>query len=76
MIFIPQSISYAFELAKKRHSKDNPWRGLSAEDIAATARAKEALKTIEVELVDHIIVADRDYISMTMSAIHDPLKDC
>ena len=39
----------------------------SAEDIAATARAKEALRTVEVELVDHIIVADGDFVSMERS---------
>ena len=39
----------------------------SAEDIAATTRAKEALKTIAVELVDHIIVADGDFVSMERS---------
>ena len=39
----------------------------SAEDIAATSRAKEALKTIDVELVDHIIVADGDFVSMQRS---------
>ena len=39
----------------------------SAEDIAATVWAKEALRTIEVELVDHIIVADGDFVSMERS---------
>ena len=39
----------------------------SAEDVAATARAKEALRTIEVELIDHIIVADGDFVSMERS---------
>ena len=39
----------------------------SPEDIAATARAKEALRTLEVELIDHIIVADGDFVSMERS---------
>jgi len=39
----------------------------SAEDVAATMRAKEALQTIDVELIDHIIVADGDFVSMERS---------
>ncbi len=29
---VDRCLRYAFELAKKRHSKENPWRGLSEED--------------------------------------------
>ena len=32
---VDRCLKYAFELAVKRHSKDNPWRGLSEEDKAA-----------------------------------------
>ncbi len=32
---VDRCLRYAFEAAKKRHSKDNPWKGLSKEDIAA-----------------------------------------
>jgi DNA repair protein RadC len=39
----------------------------SQDDYVATDRAKAALKTIGVELVDHIIVADGDYVSMANS---------
>ena len=39
----------------------------SDEDIAATGRARDALRTIEVELIDHIIVADGDFVSMERS---------
>ncbi len=39
----------------------------SQEDYAATDRAKAALQTIGVELADHIIVADGDYVSMADS---------
>ncbi|MCQ2379818.1 MAG: isocitrate/isopropylmalate family dehydrogenase [Victivallaceae bacterium] len=31
---VDRCLKYAFELAKSRHSKDNPWRGLSSDDIA------------------------------------------
>lgn len=36
----------------------------SGEDVAATVRAGEALATIGVELADHIIVADGDFVSL------------
>lgn len=39
----------------------------SPEDIAATQRAKAALATIDVALIDHIIVADRDFVSLEQS---------
>ena len=32
---VERCLRFAFETAKQRHSKDNPWKGLSAEDIAA-----------------------------------------
>ena len=39
----------------------------SADDCAATARVKEALGTVGLVLVDHIVVADGDYVSMADS---------
>ena len=39
----------------------------SADDRAATVRVKEALKTVGLVLVDHIVVADGDYVSMADS---------
>ena len=36
----------------------------SPEDYVATDRVKAALATIGVELVDHIIIADREFVSM------------
>ena len=41
----------------------------SQEDIAATRRAKQALESIGVTLADHIIVADRDFVSMAQSGL-------
>ena len=40
---VERCVRYAFELARKRHSKENPWRGLSAEDIAAGKTAQLTL---------------------------------
>lgn len=39
----------------------------SADDCAATVRVKEALGTVGLVLVDHIVVADGDYVSMADS---------
>ena len=39
----------------------------SGEDVAATERAREALDTIGVELADHIIAADDDFVSLRES---------
>ena len=41
----------------------------SAEDYATTDKAQEALRVIGVELVDHIIVADEDFVSLADSGI-------
>ena len=39
----------------------------SGDDILTTRRLAAALSTVEIQLVDHIIVADDDYISMVQS---------
>ena len=39
----------------------------SNEDIAATYRLATALRTVDITLVDHIVVADEDYVSMVHS---------
>jgi DNA repair protein RadC len=41
----------------------------SQEDLAATAKLKEALAAVDIRLADHIIVADRDYTSMRLSGL-------
>ena len=48
----------------------NPPSGVavpSSSDEAATRQVAEALRTIGVRLVDHIVVADRDFASMADS---------
>ena len=39
----------------------------SGEDVELTKRIKVALDTISVNLVDHIIIADNDYVSMALT---------
>ena len=41
----------------------------SREDYATTRQAQDALRTIGVELLDHIIVAEDDYVSLADSGI-------
>lgn len=39
----------------------------SSEDISTTRRVAAALSTVDVQLVDHIVVADDDFVSMVQS---------
>ncbi len=39
----------------------------SGEDVQTTQRVAAALSTVEIHLVDHIVVADDDYVSMVQS---------
>lgn len=39
----------------------------SEEDQAVTLRVRDALKTLDIRLLDHIVVADGDYVSMAQS---------
>ncbi len=41
----------------------------SQEDCATTRMIRDALRTMNIQLVDHIIVADRDYVSMAASGL-------
>ena len=44
----------------------------SGDDIATTRRVAAALDAVEVILVDHIIVADKDYVSLAQSGLYRP----
>lgn len=44
----------------------------SDEDIHTTRRLAAALSTVDIVLVDHIVVADDDFVSMSQSGIFDP----
>ena len=46
----------------------------STEDVATTRRLAMALSAVEIQLVDHIVVADDDYVSMVQSGVR--LDDC
>lgn len=44
----------------------------SAEDIQTTRRVAMALDAVEIGLVDHIIVADNDWVSLAQSGLYRP----
>lgn len=44
----------------------------SEEDIFTTKRVAAALNAVEIELVDHIVVADDDFVSMAQSGMYVP----
>ncbi len=44
----------------------------SAEDQLTTRRIAQALDAVEIRLIDHIIVADDDFISLAQSGLYNP----
>ena len=44
----------------------------SDEDRLTTARVAKALESVEIRLIDHIIVADDDYVSLAQSGLYMP----
>ena len=44
----------------------------SGEDIQTTRRLNLALRAVEIELVDHVVVADGDYVSLAQSGMYNP----
>lgn len=46
----------------------------SGEDIQTTKRVAMALDVVEIQLVDHIVVADDDFVSLAQSDLYSPDK--
>lgn len=44
----------------------------SGEDVQTTKRLAMAMRAVEIELVDHIVVADGDFVSMVQSGLYIP----
>jgi DNA repair protein RadC len=44
----------------------------SPEDVQATRRIAQALKFVDVTLIDHLVIADGDFVSMTQSNYYNP----
>lgn len=47
----------------------------SGEDIQTTRRLGLALRAVEIELVDHVVVSDGDFVSLAQSGMYNP-QDC
>lgn len=47
----------------------------SDEDVLTTRRLSVALNAVEIQLIDHVIVADGDFVSMAQSGLYSP-GDC
>ena len=65
-----------YELVQKEHRHFHPG-GLalpSAEDKTVTAQAYQALRMVKVQLVDHIIVSDGDFVSLADSGFFETLN--
>ena len=45
-------------------------------DIHTTERVARALAAVEIDLVDHIVIADDDYVSMIQSHLYKPEECC
>ncbi len=48
----------------------------SEEDKEATERLAVALDAMDIILADHVVVADRDFVSLAQSGMYDPKKYC
>ena len=47
----------------------------STEDVCTTKRVSMALNAVEIQLVDHIVVADDEFVSLAQSGLYSP-QDC
>lgn len=48
----------------------------SGDDVQSTYRVAVALNAVDIELADHIVVADGDYVSMAQSGLYRPGNAC
>ncbi|MEG0457402.1 MAG: JAB domain-containing protein, partial [Oscillospiraceae bacterium] len=51
------------------HNHPNGYALPSQQDIATTEKIKNALELISVQLIDHIVVSDDDYVSFAQSGM-------
>ncbi|MBQ8830320.1 MAG: DNA repair protein RadC [Oscillospiraceae bacterium] len=53
------------------HNHPNGFALPSSDDYSSTRRIEEALRAVEVKLLDHIVVADDDFVSMSDNGFFD-----
>jgi len=68
---IELAVMYNAKFAVLSHNHPSGLALPSNDDIRTTARLYKALKLIDVALIDHIIVADDDYVSLKQSGLMD-----
>ncbi|MCI9273519.1 MAG: DNA repair protein RadC [Clostridiales bacterium] len=67
------AMRYNASLAILAHNHPSGIALPSRDDLVATASVRDALQLIGVKLIDHIIVADDDYVSLNQSDFEDPI---
>ncbi len=67
------ALSYSATMAIIAHNHPSGIALPSKADLAQTANLVDALKHIDVKLIDHIIVADNDYVSISESDLNEQL---
>ncbi|GHU82207.1 UPF0758 protein [Clostridia bacterium] len=73
---IELSILYSAKFAVLAHNHPSGIALPSTKDIQTTKQVSNALNLVEVTLIDHIIVADNDYVSLAQSGLKDELFTC
>ena len=54
------------------HNHPSGWAVPSSEDVQTTKRLAMALRSVEIELIDHIVVGDEDFVSIAQSGLYTP----
>ena len=67
------AMRYNASLAILSHNHPSGIALPSRDDLVATASVRDALQLVGVKLIDHIIVADDDYVSLRQSDFEDPI---
>jgi len=66
---VENALRYNAVLVALAHNHPSGLAIPSDEDITATSQIRDALETVNVSLVDHIIVADDDYVSLRQAGL-------
>ena len=67
------AIRYSASYAILAHNHPSGVALPSRDDLTTTAQVRDALALINVQLIDHLIIADNDYVSLAQSGIGDTL---
>ena len=70
---VEYAIRYSASYAILAHNHPSGVALPSRDDLTTTAQVRDALALINVQLIDHLIIADNDYVSLAQSGIGDTL---